>query len=299
MLFYGTIAAATPTSPSRDGLAGHLPQLRVHALPLSSDLLHHHVVPTGLPRSPAPDHDEAQFLPPRRELHVAPGSPKRKRDIFEEAAIATRKARGKGGVGVAAAAARGSESQGAYAHRKSLSIDSKASPFADSRPPSAHGPSSRPSSRRLSRSPSISSDARPLGRKDQPDIHAKRSNLSHVATVPLQPIEPTTESRNKEALSRVVMAAMRMHGLQQRKKTRSRRASIAPGLEESRQGSEETTAEEAAKDEEYKLVYHQTYRGAAFALVSWTATSYRFPPTNQQHSGSTWQRSHFTHNLID
>jgi hypothetical protein len=86
--------------------------------------------------------------------------------------------------------------------------------------------------------------------------------------VSLQPEEPTTESRNKEALSRVVMAAMRMHGMQQRKKNRSRRASVAPGVEDSQEPIAKTAAEEAVKDEEYKLMYHQTYKGAAFAFVS-------------------------------
>jgi hypothetical protein len=80
--------------------------------------------------------------------------------------------------------------------------------------------------------------------------------------------EPTTSSRNKEALSRVVMAALRMHGLQQRKKNRSRRESIAPGAEDGRDVDAETAAEDAAKDEEYKGMYHQTYKGAAFAFVS-------------------------------
>jgi hypothetical protein len=56
-----------------------------------------------------------------------------------------------------------------------------------------------------------------------------------------------------------------MHGLQQRKKSRSRRSSVAPGVE-TEQLSAEAVAEEAAKDEEYKLVYHQTYKGAALAL---------------------------------
>jgi hypothetical protein len=91
--------------------------------------------------------------------------------------------------------------------------------------------------------------------------------LSQVATVPIQPEEPTVETRNKEALSKVVMAAMRMHGLQQRKKNRSRRGSIAPGAEDPGPISEEFAAEEAAKDEEYKLIYHQTYKGAALAFV--------------------------------
>ncbi|KAH7392937.1 hypothetical protein BKA66DRAFT_316643 [Pyrenochaeta sp. MPI-SDFR-AT-0127] len=268
ILFYGSIAAPTtgelPTPPSSSPqlsnvLVERLPELRVHALPLSSHLLHHHKV------EPLVD-GTAHFLPPLHNSQPTPTSPKRTRDIFEEATIANKKARGRGGTGVAAAAARASDSQQPYAHRKSLSIDTKALPFPDSRPPSANSALSRPNSRQLSRSPSISSDIRPLSRKGLPEAHIKRSTLSQVATLSLQPEEPTTETRNKEALSRVVMAAMRMHGLQQRKKNRSRRASVAPGIEESPQLSEEAAAEEAAKDDEYKLIYHQTYKGAALAL---------------------------------
>jgi hypothetical protein len=66
------------------------------------------------------------------------------------------------------------------------------------------------------------------------------------------------------------MAAMRMHGLQQRKQARSRRASAA-GAEDGQQLNDEAAAEEAAKDDEYKLIYHQTYKGAALALVSSTS----------------------------
>ncbi|KAF1937253.1 hypothetical protein EJ02DRAFT_426809 [Clathrospora elynae] len=269
ILFYGTIAAIAttglPTPPSSsphvdNAQAEQLPELRVHALPLSSDLLHSSSV--NLPTDADP-----QFLPPLLDAQFALKSPKRKRDIFEEATIANRKARGRGGRGVAAAAARGSESQQSYSHRK-LSIDAKASPFSDSRPASASSALARSGSRQLSRSPSlgISSDARPPSRMSQAEAHNRRSNLSQVTTVALQPEEPTTESRNKDALSKVVMAAMRMHGLQQRKKDRPRRASLAPGVEESQQPSEEATAEESAKDDEYKLIYHQTYKGAALAL---------------------------------
>jgi hypothetical protein len=66
------------------------------------------------------------------------------------------------------------------------------------------------------------------------------------------------------------MAAMRMHGLQQRKQARSRRASAA-GAEDGQQLNDEAAAEEVAKDDEYKLIYHQTYKGAALALVSHTS----------------------------
>ncbi|KAF1364101.1 hypothetical protein EJ07DRAFT_173073 [Lizonia empirigonia] len=262
ILFYGT-TAATP---------GLLPELHVHALPLSSDLLYQNTAASHLPPSPAassthqPREIEAQFLPPLHNSQIAPKSPKRKRHLFEEATIAKRKAKGKGGEAVAAAAARATEAQRPYTHRKSISIDSTSSPFPDSRPSSAHGALPRPSSRQLSPSPSISSDTRPLSRKDAAEAHGRRSNLSRVDTISLQPEEPTTESRNKEALSKVVMAAMRMHGLQQRKKIKSRRASMAPGLEESQPTAREFTADDAEKDEEFKLIYHQTYKGAALAL---------------------------------
>jgi hypothetical protein len=263
ILFYGTIAlsSAGPPAPQHD----QLPELRVHAIPLSSDLLYHEAAtdkPALSPACPTTDAD-AQFLSTSLNTCPTPESPKRKRDLFEEATIANKKARGKGGVGISAAAARGSESQPTLGHRKSISFDT------DARPPSANGALPRPAPRPLSRSPSISSDARPLSRKGVLESSNKRSNLSQVATVSLQlEEEPTTSSRNKEALSRVVMAALRMHGLQQRKKNRSRRESIAPGAEDGRDVDAETAAEDAAKDEEYKGMYHQTYKGAAFAFVS-------------------------------
>ncbi|EUC45713.1 hypothetical protein COCMIDRAFT_36608 [Bipolaris oryzae ATCC 44560] len=267
ILFYGTIAAhaadGIPTPPPSlsivDNAGEQLPELRVHATPLSSDMLHYASI------DPPIDND-AHFLPSMHNAHAASKSPKKHRDIFEEATIANKKARGRGGRAVSAAAARGSESQLPYAHRKSsLSIDKRASPFPDSRPSSSSGPLPHSNSRPLSRSPSISSDTRPLSRKGPPEAHTRRSNLSQVATVPIKPEEPTTESRNKDALVKVVMAAMRMHGLQQRKQNRSRRASLAAG-EEGERLNEQTTPEEAAKDDEYKLIYHQTYKGAALAL---------------------------------
>ncbi|KAF2797448.1 hypothetical protein K505DRAFT_235476 [Melanomma pulvis-pyrius CBS 109.77] len=274
LLFYGTVAAPAkgvlPTPPSSSPdlphiQPGDLPELRVHALPLSSDLLYRANLPEFPPLSPA--QSGAQFLP---SLHssdsTVPRSPKRKRDIFDEATQLQRKARRQGGEGVAAAAGKGRDSQPAIAHRKSLSVDTKIAPLSDTRPPSANGILPRPPSRQLSRSPSVSSDIRPLSRKGLPDGHAKRSGLSQVATVSLQSEEPTTETRNKEAITRVVMAAMRMYGLQQRKKNKSRQGSVAPGVDVSKQLSVGEAAEDTAKDEEFKLIYHQTYKGAVLAL---------------------------------
>jgi hypothetical protein len=321
VLFYGTIATAPavkglPTPPSSqdapNARPGSLPELRVHALPLSSDLLYHSTASTVDPPSPTAESTEfeAQYLPPVHEPSATPKSPKRKRDLFEEATLARRKAKGRGGVGVAAAAAAAvahhGESQHPYASRKSISADAKPSPLPDSRPSSAHGALPRPASRPLSRSPSISSDTRPLSRRDTADTNGRRSLLSRVDTISSpQSEEPTTESRNKEALTKVVLAAMRMHGLQQRRKGKQRGA---PGLDDSQPATGQATAEaDAAKDEEYKQIYHQTYRGAALALVRSTIYLHRLvlhtdaprreitspprPCTRNQTACATWSSS--------
>lgn len=295
ILFYGTIApssaAILPTPPSASSEHhDQLPELTIHAIPLSSDLLYSSAV-ADVPQPTSTSTIagvEAQFLP-QRDTQLTPDSPKRKRDLFEEATIANKKARGRGGAGIAAAAARAKETQSSLSHRRSLSIDTKALPTSDSRPPSANGPLPRPASRQLSRSPSISSDIRPLSRKGTSDTHNKRSTLSQVDTVSLQPEEPTTETRNKEALSRVVMAAMRMHGLQQRNKGRSRRESAAHDVEEIQQLDVIAAAEEAAKDAEYKLMFHQIHKGAAFAFVRPTG-----PCSQILNSLQDIQRKHIT-----
>ena len=275
LLFYGTIAAPTkgglPTPPSSSpdllhaGM-GDLPELRVHALPLSSDLLYRTSLSAVSPL-PSAKHDPHFIQSPIVSGPTTTESPKRKRDIFDEATQLQKKVRRKGGEGVAAAAGKAYDSQPAYTNRRSLSIDTKITPLLDAKPHSANSILTRPSSRQLSRSPSISSDVRPLSRKGLSDGHTKRSNLSQVATASSQPEEPTIESRNREALSRVVMTAMRMYGMEQRKKPKSRQGSAAPGMDVSKQLSAEQAAEGVAKDEEYKLIYHQTFKGAILALV--------------------------------
>lgn len=52
---------------------------------------------------------------------------------------------------------------------------------------------------------------------------------------------------------------------------------MAPGLEESQPTAGEFTADDAEKDEEFKLIYHQTYKGAVLALVRSTMMSQLCP----------------------
>ncbi|KAJ8110641.1 hypothetical protein OPT61_g6567 [Boeremia exigua] len=282
-LLYGTIAAthaveglATPPS-SYDVQPGLLPELHVHAIPLSVDLLYQSAASTFVPLSPTATVDQpgdigAQYLLQSHHSHTIPHSPKRKRDLFEEATLAKRKAKSKGGDGVAVvAAAQTTDLQRPHTHRKSASIDTKPARLTEARPSSAHGPVPRSTSQQLSRSPSINSDTRPLSRKETAELYGRRSHLSQVDTVSSQPKEFTTESRNKEALTKVVLAAMRMHGLQQRNKTKSRRASLTHGTDEAQASNKDMAAEDAAKDEEFKLIYHLTYKGAVLALRKYIA----------------------------
>ncbi|KAL8689526.1 MAG: hypothetical protein Q9218_004825 [Villophora microphyllina] len=64
------------------------------------------------------------------------------------------------------------------------------------------------------------------------------------------------ESQNKTALSRIIMAGMRMYGLQQQRKK-----SLA-ALETQSQASSSVTGDQ----DEYKAVYHQTFKAAAFVF---------------------------------
>lgn len=61
------------------------------------------------------------------------------------------------------------------------------------------------------------------------------------------------DSRNRQTITKTVMAGMRMYGLQQRKAGEG-------------QMNSESVPETASNDEEYKLVYHQTFKGTVFAL---------------------------------
>ncbi|KAJ8606270.1 hypothetical protein MRB53_041092 [Persea americana] len=71
--------------------------------------------------------------------------------------------------------------------------------------------------------------------------------------------EPSVEARNKQAISRTVMAGMRIYGLQQRKVPIKRSASqvdeVAPAA-----------VPEDVDADEYKQIYHLTYKGVIFAF---------------------------------
>jgi hypothetical protein len=292
ILFYGVVdrprfQASPPTPPASSPHASAINAsasivdelgIRVQAIPLSSDFLTHIPSPPVSPTKSAA-RDYARFLPSIEDLKSTAEKveAKRKRvfDVFDEAEESRRKARRKGGQGVAAAASRLDEINTLVGQKKvkaSVEVqrpaDSKAtgkrvesqasrSKLGESRPGSpVEGPPRRP----LSRSPSIS-----LSRKGTLD-GSKRSSLSHITSVSET---GTIEGRNKETISRFVMAGMRLYGLQQRKKSgHSRRDS-----QNLTNAVVSTTTADAANDEEYKLIYHQTYKGVVFAFVGFLLVS--------------------------
>jgi hypothetical protein len=288
VLFYGVVerpeAQSSPPTPppssphsnAIDVSASTTNQhyIRVQAIPLSSHILTHIPSPPQSPGRLASARDDAQFLPSIEELKSATekNEAKRKRvfDVFDEAEESRRKARRKGGHGVAAAASKIDEINTLVGQKKTKNpvkpkgnadtsdtgrtaeSQSSRSRLGESNPGSPiEGPSHRP----LSRSPSIS-----LSRKGTLE-GIKRSSLSHITSVNEA---GTIEGRNKETISRFVMAGMRLYGLQQRKKQgHSRRDSQSLPT-----AAVPINSEDAANDENYKLVYHQTYKGVVFAFVS-------------------------------
>jgi hypothetical protein len=97
-------------------------------------------------------------------------------------------------------------------------------------------------------------------------------SLSGIPTeaTPEATIAANTETKNKDAIARVVMAGMRLYGLSQSnrkirdKQQRSGSASPAIAVEDSI--TPEALEAERKNDEEYKAVYHQVYKGVCFTF---------------------------------
>ncbi|KAK5122854.1 hypothetical protein LTR85_003769 [Meristemomyces frigidus] len=274
LLFYASHSAAStqrpltpPHSSSEHGMLDcscHqvVSGLKVHALALSSDLACRGTEPTP-PTSPlAKDAEiEAVFLPLSIQSHaeIINVPPVRKRktvnETFDEAAERRKKARRKGGEGVSAAAA--SKTDGvmpSLKHRRSVSGTASQITPVQTRP--------------LSRSPSVASSRPTTARA--PLEAPKRSSLSRVQSIPGIPEDDSIETKNKDIISRIVMAGMRLYGLSQTKSRKSRASSTvaSPAIEV----TFEQRADERQKDDEYKLVYHQVFKGTCFAFRGHTAS---------------------------
>nr|POE53506.1 hypothetical protein CFP56_28728 [Quercus suber] len=233
-----------PSSPEQSRLKSKLsePVLKLYAQALSSDFYHHVAGPTP-PTSP--DAGTEPFdgvfmpfnLPERSEIINEPPVRKRKSaaDRFAEQTERIKKARHEAARTVSA--------------RHS---DPKVPTLKHSRSISGVSNFSEPESR----SPSVSRPASVRGHSEAP----KRSSLSHVqAALPAANGE-SIEGKNKELISRMVMAGMRFHGLSQSKPPRTRPGSPVT------QTSFEDKETARKNDEEYKAIYHQVYKAICFTF---------------------------------
>jgi hypothetical protein len=236
-------------------------QLRLYALPLCSEL---HVNELTPPPSPSCEIQDVipTFLPSPAKLtetaEVINRPPVRKRksavDAFDEATERKKKARRQGGGGISAAAAAGMDtndtSLSSLKHRRSIS-NANSVPL---------------QSRPLSRSPSIASVHHAGFREPSLPVAGKKSTLSHMQSAPnaVEKVQSSTEQKNKDYIAKVVMAGMRLYGLVQTKtrKSRANSATVSP--------APDTTFEdleyERRQSEEYKLIYHQAFKGTCLAF---------------------------------
>jgi hypothetical protein len=262
-----TPPASSPFEVAVDAGTSDAQVLQVLALAISSDLL----LPANLPSpplSPALEDCEtipAIFLPqsllqasetihepPTKRQKTAPSS----LASLDQAKARREAARRAGGESVSAAAAKPDLS-----HRR---ISSNANAPLQTRP--------------LSRSPSIVS-SRPGSVRVANPVESKPSTLSRVQSISGIPVETTsettitanTETKNKDAIARVVMAGMRLYGLSQsnrkiRDKQQQRSGSASPAIAVYESITPEALEAERKNDEEYKVVYHQVYKGVCFTF---------------------------------
>ena len=127
------------------------------------------------------------------------------------------------------------------------------------------GRTSRPTSSRRSRSSTIIPDVTGGSSALDKNLPIQGNSYQDVpksqdtAILDINKNSEQVEQQNKALLSRTVMAGMRLHGLQQPRKSIQRTASL-PAPIPAAPSSDDTA------NEEYRQMYHHTYKAAAFAL---------------------------------
>lgn len=281
------VGMLTPPRSSSPAVDSELPEnvspsqvetARLYALPLSSEIKYHF---SGTPGSQSPPGDDlaeglGRFLSDHTVDEKAESSTQRKRQrldsLFDDASQQRKRTKRRGGESVAKAIASLETGHTVNREDPTGAINSVES---GSNSPAVIAPSKPVHPRNLGRSRTQSlgslqdlDQSRPSSRSGITAL--KRSSLHRVASVgtfesssPVLEAVNGIEQQNKTALARVVMAGMRMYGLQQKKKPYNpRAASEAP----SGVPHNSTSAVTNEDEDEYKLVYHQTYKAVSFAL---------------------------------
>ena len=279
-----TSALPTPPTSSSPGSVdqgyGTSPNHRFYALPLSSKIYKAlDQAPSITQADPASHGQDFYYLPspPEASFHHD-DNPITKRPkietLFDEATQIRRLHKKRGGEGIAKAMAAmdarmampALSSSSALPEPAKIQTQRTRTPFSRasttgciSLPPQTNPATSRPQPSHLS---SLAKGQRSsLSRA--PSVLSPSIDESRSSELPDNGDHNDIEGQNKNSLSRIIMAGMRMYGLQQpRKKSLS-----ALDMAES-QASSSTSANGTVQEQqdEYKAVYHQTFKAAAFVF---------------------------------
>lgn len=312
-------APPTPptSSPIEHGNHGSKTSLnvRIHALPLSSKIFNTLAQTASIPHiNPASDDQEFYYLPspPPVPLRQHDAIPATKRphieSLFDEATQIRRLHKKQGGEGIAKAMA----AMDARMSMPALSSTTTALPEPSINPnlkaqPKPRTPLSRASTTGcINPSPTPPPPAppqmnppssRPPSTHLPPDPKRRRSLLTRAPSLPSpsmdteRPASDTSastnaiEHQNKTTLSRIIMAEMRVYGLQPQDR---RRKSIG-GVSDTQFLASASTAEKGSScgidgeggqgsvggnaEDEYKAIYHQTFKSSTFVFRNTWKTS--------------------------
>ncbi|KAL8867882.1 MAG: hypothetical protein Q9174_005372 [Haloplaca sp. 1 TL-2023] len=241
--------------------------IRLYALPLSSKIfgaLEHPSIDPSTAPLPSADHFHYLSLPyePFEQRPASGNTRKRPKieTIFQDAAQARRQHKKQGGQGISKAMAGLDQmpkdttsvtNEGSSAKRAPLSRAATTGSFAPL--PLAKQATARPqSSRRMTQTSS----------RPQSSLRRVDSILSPSIDESHSPIPEDTsteiEQQNKASLSRIIMTGMRMYGLQQQRKKSMSGASAWD--------TQSLASTSTSGQDEYKAVYHQTFKAVAFAF---------------------------------
>ncbi|KAL8894529.1 MAG: hypothetical protein Q9192_004241 [Flavoplaca navasiana] len=313
LLYAGTSqelnAPPTPPTSSPLELGNHGSKtslnVRIHALPLSSKIYNTLAQTPSIPHiNPASDDQEFYYLPspPPAQSHQHDDNPATKRphidSLFDEATQIRRLHKKQGGEGIAKAMAAMdarmsmpalSSSAPTLLEPLSNGNPKSRTPFCRASTTGCINPPPRPQTNDLSSRPP-SSHLPPLPKR-------RRSLLPPAPSLPSPSIDTVTpasdtpdstsaiEHQNKTTLSRIIMVGMRMHGLQPQ---HQRRKSLGGASDTQNPASPSTTGKGSnygvngaggqgsvggIAEDEYKAIYHQTFKSTTFAFRNVWKTS--------------------------
>ena len=268
----GSSSSAPPNESYPTSLHGDHLDVKVYALPLCSTILEYvdkAAGLVGLAQENLPTSRGAYFLPENLDLSHLRHEAHQKRpslsSIFEDAKQKRRKLKGSGGERISKAMAEIDRATIRHGLPSSLDQeDSGTPPMLQTR---------KVPKQSLSRSSSMPSIANPelsrpvsrsgaLANGKRSSLHRVESAISPRNSPILSDVEDDYAQRNKAALTKVVMAGMRLHGLQQKK--RLGKSSAMEDRPNTAITTSDITPFEA--EDEFKLVYHQTFKAAMFAF---------------------------------